>query len=149
MRSLRSARLVAATLVAVTGSMAPGLAVTPAAQASGTTTLQDMQTGRCVDSNTPGTAYTLPCSGSGFQEWAPTAGTEGSVRYVVLVDQASARCLDSNANGDVYTLQRRRVSEMDPHAGGGIERCTRRTLHRRSHGSLPGQLHAVRSEQHR
>jgi hypothetical protein len=104
MQSIRSLRLTAATLVAVTGATALVLAATPAAQASGTTTLQDMQTGRCVDSNTTGTAYTLPCSGSGYQEWAPTEGTEESVRYVVLVDQASGRCLDSNANGAVYTL---------------------------------------------
>jgi hypothetical protein len=57
-------------------------------------------TGRCLDSNTAGNAYVLPCNGGNFQRWTNTERSSGDE----IRDQATGRCLDSNFNGDVYTL---------------------------------------------
>jgi hypothetical protein len=38
-------------------------------EAAAVETYQNLATGRCLDSNTSGSAYTLGCNGGSFQRW--------------------------------------------------------------------------------
>jgi hypothetical protein len=71
------------------------LAVTSAGSIVNLGTITDAQTGRCLDSDSAGDAYTLPCNGGAYQGWK-LQGTN-------FVDQQTGRCLDSNDAGDAYT----------------------------------------------
>jgi hypothetical protein len=70
------------------------LAVTAPAS-YGSYNIHDAQTGRCLDSNTTGSAYSQPCNGGNYQNWQ-TSGTN-------LIDAQTGRCLDSNTTGSAYT----------------------------------------------
>ena len=61
---------------------------------------QDMQTGRCLDSNWNGAVYTLGCNSGSYQVWDSWAWAGNNP----VVNKATGRCLDSNWNGAVYTL---------------------------------------------
>jgi hypothetical protein len=62
----------------------------------------DYSTGRCLDSNYAGSAYTSPCYAGGdtYQEWAMFETEYGRD---TLNDLQTGRCLDSNSAGAVYT----------------------------------------------
>jgi hypothetical protein len=88
-------------LLAALIAMAAGAA--PATAAAQDTALVNSQTGRCLDSNASGNAYTTsPCwPGDAYQHW--TVFTIDSPGVVELRDDGTGRCLDSNATGDLYT----------------------------------------------
>jgi hypothetical protein len=102
-------RRTACVTVLGAAALAIGLAVAPvtAAHAEGKAPppglyvpYQDYSTGRCLDSNYAGSAYTDPCFEDGnFQDWAYfTTGYS-----MTLNDVQTALCLDSNYAGAVYT----------------------------------------------
>jgi serine/threonine-protein kinase len=72
--------------------------------------LQDAQTGRCLDSNAAGAAYTSQCQWpkNHYQDWTLTeweAVSPTGVPYTFFSykDEVTGRCLDSNAAGALYT----------------------------------------------
>ena len=67
----------------------------------GTVTLQNVETGRCLDSNTDREVYTLACNGGSFQKWHVIGSDFGTV---LLKNLATGFVLDSNHAHDVYTL---------------------------------------------
>lgn len=73
------------------GAAALTMTFTGSAWAGGSTIrLHDKATGRCLDSNTSGSAYALPCNGGNFQNWL-AINLEGSSR--ALEDAQTNLCL--------------------------------------------------------
>ena len=60
------------------------------------------QTGRCLDSNYAGNAYTLPCNDGLYQGWYRTTAPSGT--STAIFDSQTGQCLDSNSSGNLYTL---------------------------------------------
>lgn len=61
--------------------------------------IKDYKTGRCLDSNTHGSAYTQPCNGGSYQKWYQVNTSNG----FILKNAKTGRCLDSNTHGSLYT----------------------------------------------
>ena len=85
---LRS-RLIQASGVLV-GAVALTAMFSGSASASSTVTLHDKATGRCLDSNTSGSAYALACNGGNYQNWI--MGSFGGSSYY-LQDAQTGLCL--------------------------------------------------------
>jgi hypothetical protein len=83
-RAPRIALVVTAALLGVLGTAT-------SASASGTFTLHNVATGRCLDSNTSGSAYMLPCNGGDYQSWY-YLGSDWS-GAILLVDVHTGRCI--------------------------------------------------------
>jgi Ricin-type beta-trefoil lectin domain len=62
--------------------------------------LENIATGRCLDSDPGGKAYTLGCNNGAYQRWDVSQSGSG---YILRNDK-TGRCLDSNDKGDAYTL---------------------------------------------
>ncbi|MFD6566744.1 ricin-type beta-trefoil lectin domain protein [Micromonospora profundi] len=94
--------LLVVLLATVSGVM--GLAG-PANAEPTTGQLKNKATGRCLDSNSQGDVYTLPCNGGRYQRWNYTRYYSDSTPYwdFKLKNDATGRCLDGNAQGEVYT----------------------------------------------
>ena len=86
-------------MVMIASSLNP--VVSYAATIAAIETYQNLATGRCLDSNTSGSVYTLGCNGGSFQKWNVIANSDGTRSFRNL---ATSRCLDSNTSGSVYTL---------------------------------------------
>lgn len=70
----------------------------------------DVPSGYCLDSNSQGKVYQLPCQvpGNKFQDWTWTewqaySPYQGYYYFYSIQDQATGRCLDSNAQYQTYT----------------------------------------------
>lgn len=60
----------------------------------GTNFLRNWETGRCLDSNSPGAVYTNPCQqGNDYQKWQVYRVERGDYDHVVLMNQATRNCL--------------------------------------------------------
>lgn len=102
---LRTATGCAALLAAVTASLLVGA---PAANAGTLHLFRDDATDMCLDSNSAGNVYTLPCQpGNNYQTWDVTIQYDYSYspprEFRMMRDVATNRCLDSNGSGNVYT----------------------------------------------
>lgn len=62
--------------------------------------MRNVATGRILDSNGNGDAYTLPSNGGNYQKWHIEPTHNGTFH---LVNFATGKRLDSNGDGDVYT----------------------------------------------
>jgi serine/threonine-protein kinase len=70
----------------------------PCNPCDGTIIFTDVATGRCLDSNSSGSAYTLACNGGNYQRWRPQV-----VGGTLFVDVATGRCLKAPAQGGAST----------------------------------------------
>ncbi|ACU75464.1 Ricin B lectin [Catenulispora acidiphila DSM 44928] len=71
--------------------------VSSSASASGTVTLHSKATGRCLDSNTSGTAYAIACNGGTYQSWI-MGSFGGNDQY--LQDSQTGRCLTTGTQAN-------------------------------------------------
>lgn len=105
----RTGRQLVVRLMVLLSAVAATLVVVPsAAHAADFESLRNYRTGRCLDSNAAGVAYTLPCNGGNYQNWRLALATSecdpDNCRYWYRIQNvATNRCLDNNTNGDLYT----------------------------------------------
>jgi len=97
----RRARRLTATVIASAAAGIMMVALPGSAEAQSTTTLVNVSTQLCLDSNTNGDVYTLPCNGGNFQHWQLYPAGSNSYH---IIDVSTQRCLDSNTSGNLYTL---------------------------------------------
>ena len=93
-RAAQIALAVSTALLGVAGT-------TLSASASSTFTLHNVATGRCIDSNTSGSAYMLTCNGGNYQNWY-YLGTSWNGAYL-LVDAQTGRCIRPTGSVSIGT----------------------------------------------
>jgi hypothetical protein len=101
---------VGAAALAVLGCAALSVGpVAGSASAAGAWRIIDVATGRCLDSNFAGDAYTSICNGGAYQEWYIYTN---ATSHTAIENMETGLFLDSNYAGNLYT---------DPGNGGNYQ----------------------------
>jgi hypothetical protein len=109
---LRMATWAAVMLTTATAALLVGA---PAAHADQAVLFRDDATDLCLDSNSSGNVYTLPCQvGNQYQTWDVSIIIDHGHTVRMMRDMATGRCLDSNGTGvgHTYTTNPCQVGNM-------------------------------------
>lgn len=77
---------------------------------NGTTTITNLGTGYCLDSNEAGHVYSLRCNGTDYQKWVVIQPAPGSA--ILLQNLETRRCLQQNSSGLYSTQEQDRNSRV-------------------------------------